>query len=401
MNIRVLIAAAALLPLLSVGLVVVPGRATERWREMTQWALRSELDWKERDFTRTPLFGESVAGSAFEVYPRAIEQAKELGRDDTTLLRDLRLHSDRVTIAAAAAFEVRWQTPITTMQAGAHKSDARPAVQWKHGINANQTHLMPARDLVNACLIVARRHCASGNSTAGLELLLDAATFASDLQQSPVIVDQMVASSLLAIVVMEALGEDVLRQLSARELGVLEQALERLDERCRPGFDGRGEALLLANTLQKGAVGEPPAAESLELTKTSWHYGWSKRWAAADSVMLLVDVCEALVQGSELAWPQREQLLATQRARLSTDGGSLLVGWSETLLGGERTLRTVRTHLRLLRMAVTYRRTGTALPLQDPFGDGLLLQEPRAGGARFWSRGGSEAQPLERTTTRR
>ncbi|MEQ1631584.1 MAG: hypothetical protein ABL997_04370 [Planctomycetota bacterium] len=401
MNIRVLIAAAVLLPLLSVGLVVIPGKAAERWREMTEWADRTELEWEARDFTRTPLTGEATAGSAFDSYLRAIDEAGELSQKDAPLLRDLRLHPERVSPEDADAFDARWQSPIGRMRGGAHCADARPRIRWKQGIGANQVLLLPARDLVNACVIAARRHSHFDEQGAAVDLLIDAATFATDLQQSPIVIDQMIASSLLAIVVMEAFGEDMLARIPQRDLERLARALELLDERCRPAFDGRGEALLLANTLRKGAVGEPPTAEVADAATTSWHYGWSKRWAAADSVMMLVDACEALLQGAALPWRQREELLNTHRTKLSQQGGVLLVGWSETMLGAERTLRIARTHLRLLRMAVEFRRTGTALPLQDPFGDDLLQQAPRAGGARFWSCGGTESQPLERTTQRR
>lgn len=395
------ITAATVLPLLSVGLVVVPGRADERWREMLAWAERTEREWTDRDFTREPACGEGTEGSAFAHYQKAVDRAAEFGADDAGLLRDLRLSPGEVPAAARAAFTVRWEPLLRELVAGARCRDARPPVRWQQGFLQSPISLLPARNLVNAAVVESRRLAAAGERGAAVELLLDAATFACDLQQSPTIVEQMVASSLLAIVVIDGCNEDLLGQLDDDVLHVLDRGFARLEARCRRGFDGSGEALLLAHTLQKGAIGQSPPEAGASDVQAGIRHGWSKRWAAADAVMLLAEVCADLRLGADLPWSEREALVARERDRIAGEPSRLLVGWADTLVGGERTLRHVHAHVRLLRMALEFRTTGTATPLGDPLGDGPMRQEARDGGLRVWSAGSTTGQPIERTARRR
>lgn len=395
------IAAATALPLLSVGLVVVPGRADERWREMLAWAERTERAWDSRDFDRAPACGEGIAGSAFAHYAKAVDRAAALGDEDARLLRELRLSPGSVSPTDRAAFAVRWQPLLRELVDGAHCRDARPPVRWQQGFLHNPISLLPARNLVNSAVVEARRLFAEGDRGKAVELLLDTATFACDLQQAPTVVEQMVASSLLAIVVVDGCNEDLLAQLDDGELRLLADGFARIDARCRRGFDGSGEALLLAHTLQKGAVGQVPPESAAPEVKAGARHGWSRRWAAADAVLLLAEVCSDLQLGADLPWSEREALVVRERDRIVAEPSQLLVAWADTLVGGERTLRHVHAHVRLLRSALEYRTMGTATPLVDPLGDGPLQQEPRDGGLRVWSKGSTPGQPIERTTRRR
>lgn len=401
MSLRHWIAAATVLPLLSVGLVVVPSKADERWREMLAWAERTERDWVQRDFGRDPLGGEAVEGAAFPHYQKAVERAAELGAADAGLLRDLRLQPGAVAAAERTAFAERWKPALEELVAGARSRDARPPIRWQQGFLVSPFPLLPARNLVNAAVVEARRQCAAGEHEEAVELLLDVATFCCDLQGSPTIVEQMVASSLLGIVVVDGCDEDLLRQLGRAQLERLCKAFAAVDARSPIAFDGRGEALLLAHTLQKSAIGQTPPTEGDTELEAGIRHGWSRRWAAADAVLLLAEVCDDLQKGCDLPWSEREALVTAERERIQRDQSKLLVGWSDSILGAERTLRHVHAHVRLLRMALEFRTTGTAGPLRDPLGDGPLAQEPRDAGLRVWSAGSTPGQPIERTTRRR
>ena len=88
-----------------------------------------------------------------------------------------------------------------------------------------------------------------------------------------------------------------------------------------------------------------------------------------------------------MAWPQaqvqfkrlREEIDST---RFEGKGRDL----NSSFFEDDSTDRTVRVHLRLLRAAAHYRRTGEILELEDPFGTKLLHHES-GGRLKLWSVG--------------
>ena len=399
MKLRALIALAAVLPLVSVGVVLVPMRANERWETMTRWAEKTEAEWNARDFEREPLFGEKQPGRAFDRYQKATALAGL--RDDAAraLLRDLRLHAGRVGKEGRAAFDEAWSEPLAHMREGAHAADARPSISWRHGIAARSFDLLRGRDVVNAAVVRSRALCAEGKRAEAAELGIDAATFATDLLQSPMVIDQMIASALLTIVCTELFDEPTVAAMDSATRVRVETALGALESRCPTGFRGTGEALLLAHSLLRSVVGAAPELEEEEGmgTTAGWRQGWSKKWAMADSVLLLADVSAQLRAGESLPWARRQELVEAQRERLRKDPTATTQAWDEMIGGAERTLRIALAHLRLLRASLRLAEGSEAEQIVDPFGDGPFGTARDGDAVRISSAGGSKLHPLARS----
>ncbi len=406
MQLRALIAIATIVPLVSVGVVFVPMRANERWDAMTKWADHAESAWDAHEFSRRPLSGELEHGNAFERYQKAMALASIRSEADRAVLKELRLHSDRADDAMRATFVERWSEPIARMRQGVRCDDARPAIEWRHGVGAQPLQLLPARDIANACVVEARRLLAAGKQQDFVALGLDAATFAIDLQQSPLLIDQMVASSIAAIVFTELFDEASIAGLDTEARAKLTGGVAAIETRCVRGVRLKGEALMLARSLQKSAeaetadmaserMGHPEQTEE-ESTDAGWRHGWSKRWAMAEGVLLLADVCEQLETGDGLNWPQREALLHAQRLRLRTAANPMTASWDEAIAGAERTLRIALCHVRLLQAALAATSGSPMEGIQDPFGDGPFQVARDGETLRVASAGGSKLHPLAR-----
>lgn len=406
MQLRALIAIATIVPLVSVGVVFVPMRANERWDAMTKWADHAEAAWDAREFARQPLSGEGEQGSAFERYQKAMALASIRSEADRALLKELRLHPERCDDTARATFADRWSEPIARMRQGVRCDDARPLIEWRHGVGAQPLQLLPARDIANACVVEARRLLAEGKQQDFVEIGLDAATFAVDLQQSPLLIDQMVASAILAIAFTELFDEASVAKLNVEARSQLARGVAAIETHCVRGVRLQGEALMLARSLQKSAEAEatdmsaaraahPEQADNDSLD-ASWRHGWSKRWAMAEGVLLLADVCEQLESGDGLAWPQREALLEAQRLRLRTDANPMTASWDEAIAGAERTLRIALCHVRLLQASLAAASGSPLEGIQDPFGDGPFQVARDGETLRIASIGGSKLHPLAR-----
>ncbi len=399
MKLRALVALATVIPLVSVGVVLVPMRANERWEAMTRWKEQAEADWNARSFVREPLFGDTQSGRAFDRYQKAVALAGL--RDDAAraLLRDLRLHPDRVGAEGRATFAATWSEPLARMREGAHSADARPAVSWRHGLAARTFDLLRARDVVNAAVVQSRTLSAQGAQSEAAELGIDAATFAVDLLQSPMVIDQMIASALLAIVCTELFDEAAVDAMDTMSRSRVEAALGALESRCPTGFRGSGEALLLSHSLLRSVQGAAPEleAEAGMGTEPGWRHGWSQKWAMADTVLLLADVSAKLLAMESLPWTQRQELVNAQRQRLRKDPTAMTQGWEEMIGGAERTLRITLTHLRLLRASLRLAAGGSVEQIADPFGDGPFRVARDAQAVLLSSAGGSKLHPLART----
>ncbi|MGE3171958.1 MAG: hypothetical protein AB7O97_04980 [Planctomycetota bacterium] len=403
MKLRTTILLVALVPLASAGAMLVPGRAGERWTEMQTWADAAGKRWAARDFGREPPCGEAVDGAAFDHYAEAMRLARVLGGDDHDLLRDLRLRADTVQANVADEFARRWRGPLAALARGAHSRDARPAVDWSQGLGRPMPSLLAARDLMNAATIAARRHLAAGDSQAAVTTMLEALTFAVDLEQTPLTIDVMIACAMVGIAANDMLRDEDLRQLDPAALGRLALGLERADARGRSCFDLDGEALLLASTLLRDEArgGGVAGLEEHGVQARSWRYGWSRRWAAADAVMALVEFGERMATHRDAAWSERQTLLAEVHGELDQHSNPVVRQFAITTTAVERSLRQARTRVRLLRLAVEFHR-GADLPvLADPLGDGPIAVERRGETVVFRSAGGGAGAAMEWVATPR
>ena len=367
---KVVVATAMLIPIISAGVVLgLPNLLDECVANMKHWSVQAEHAWSQRDFDREPCWGETTSGAAFADYAVAVEHAARLGKDDEALLRALRLEPESVDPDEARDFALRWSVPLSRVSEGAHRIDARPPIEWKRGFGNGNATLLVSRDLVNAATVEVRRRLKAGELAGAVQMSLDTATFAVDLLQSPVLVDQMVACALLTVIAGETWRDEDLQRLDDPALELLAVGLQRIDDRCPLVFDWRGESLLLANTLlHPGEVDYLLSAPSDSLK--TFEYGWSERWAAADAVLQQVAMWEQLETDSASEWKVcRRELGSLAQSAAMQSNPVLRIAFSN-VLGAERHLRSVAAVVRLLRMAVAYHLGAEVQPLRDPFGDG-------------------------------
>ena len=168
--------------------------------------------------------------------------------------------------------------------------------------------------------------------------------------------------------------------LEAR-LALVEESLTR-PERLRQG------RLRLVGMMQTSvdfstAVQNTGAIRSL----LCWRYGFSVRLMSARTFESWDHWLGRAQEADRFAWPQAQQEF--KRLRQEIDH-TVFEGHHQDLtspfLEDGSAGRTLRAHLRLLRAAVHYRRTGEVLELDDPFGTKLLHREG-GGRLRVWSVG--------------
>jgi hypothetical protein len=393
MRIRIAIALAVLVPLLLVGAMWLPGLVDEKWEAMVAWAKDREQQWRERDFRRAPAWGETADGDAFDSYREALDQARVLGQ--VRLLADLRQRPERVAAQTADAWSLRWRPALQALSTGAHRSFARPPIDWRDGFRHRPVQLKVGWDLLHAVEIEARRRIGGGDGTRAVELVLDAATWAVDLQQSPILIDQTIACALLQAA-LAALRDEDLARLDSAALAMLVRGLERVDARIPFELEARGEALLLARSMTgpEEAAGDAARGDP----GRTWRYGWSKRWAVADAVLALVDFQKAMEGAANAPWPQRATTMRELLAEMPRGNA-----WLEPAQGfeaHERLLRTSLAQVRLLRLCVAFHARQELPALADPLGEGPLQVRHGDGTATFATAGEGDRRH-ERTATRR
>ncbi|MEC7584215.1 MAG: hypothetical protein VYE77_07850 [Planctomycetota bacterium] len=399
---KVVVATAILVPFISAGVVLgLPSMFDECWKRMERWSGYAEHAWAQRSFEREPLTGEPTDGSAFADYQDALLQAKGLGRDDETLLRRLRFDHEAVPLRECQDFALRWAAPLAALSSGAHRVDARPPVDWQKGFTHNGVTLLVARDLINASTIEVRRRLSQGDPLGAVRLSLDVATFEVDLLASPLLIDKMVACSLLTMTAEETWTDEALAGLDQPALELLATGLERLDARCPQVFDWRGESLLLANTIRHLEDGSSFLADR-EVPLKTMDYGWSERWAVADAVLQQVQLWEGLRTSGASCWRVRKQELQGLLDSSEVQGNPVLRVCFSNFIGAERSLRSALTVVRLLRLAVACR-LGQELPeLQDPLGEDQFESVSLDDGAVvFRSMGGASRNGAERVVNLR
>lgn len=370
--------------------------ADARFATMSAWAEQAANEWEARDFTRQPLHGTAQPGSAFAHYQRATELIAALDPQTTAKARDLRLHKGSMPAAAKAELLQQFAPALQAMQQGAHCLDARPPMRWRDGFSHRVQNLLVARELVNAAVLSARAQCDGGEPAAAVPLLLDAATFASDLTSSPLLIDQMIGTALTAIATVEAWDDAALRQLPPAALQTLAAGMQRLDARLPVLCDFTGETLLFANTLLHAA----DQLDQYGLSLCSWRYGFSFRWAAAEAACFDIQLVAELAAHRDQPFAAREQLFAQVLARPQVQHNPVLAIALPNLTSCERNLRETSTLVRLLRCELAWRLGAPPLQLDDPLGQGRLTAREDGERMRFASAGRRAGKAIERLAPR-
>lgn len=370
-------------------------RAQQSWDALRTMQNDLELRLVARDHQRQPLWGESTPGRAFVPYAHALTKANQLAKSaDKELLRTLR--QDDATTAedpGSAALRARWQPLLADLHAGAHATDATPPSADDPESPGDLTNLLDARWIANCAMFEARVRRHRGEHLAAVQVSLDAATFAADLHRRGTLIDQMIATAMVAIATAETWPEPALAQLDDQALQALATGLERLDRMLPITADHDGEMAFALRTI----AAAPIEGDWVPGKLAAWRHGFSIRWMFADAMLRQADVYRRLARETELDWPQRQALLDQQLGTLIDSGNPVCALMVPNATGAERNLRESLTLVRLLRMSVA-RHLGGELPaLRDPLGDGPLLVTPRDdGGVRLHSVGTEQRSKLVR-----
>lgn len=369
-------------------------RADRSWQAMQALADGLQQRLEARPHHRQPLWGEARPGSAFAHYEQAMQKAHELGVADKDALLAMLPRTDADTAEApeAQALLARWRPVLESLHEGAHAVDATPPPAPTMPGQPGTTNLLDARWVANLAMFDARALRARGDGLAAVQRSLDAATLAVDLNRKGTLIEQMIASALVAITVNECWPEPALARLDPMALSALADGLERLDALLPETLDFDGE---LSFSL-RWSMATP--AESLPSTFAAWRYGFSTRWMFADAMLRTARTNHDLGSATTLAWPQREALLDLELGALAASGNPIVAMMVPNLASAERGLRETATLVRLLRMSVALHRGLDLPPLRDPLGDGpLRITRQADGSVRLHGAGTEWRKNLART----
>lgn len=375
---------------------VVHMRADRSWQAMQVIAEGLQQRLQSRPHHRQPLWGEGKPGSAFAHYEQAMQKARELGvADKDALLAMLpRTDADTAEATESQALLARWQPVLAALHEGAHAVDATPPPAPTMPGQPGMTNLLDARWVANLAMFDARALRARGDGLAAVQRSLDAATFGVDLNRKGTLIEQMVASALVAIAVNECWPEAALQHLDPNALSALADGLEKLDAALPETVDFDGE---MSFSL-RWSMATP--AESMPSTFAAWRYGFSTRWMFADAMLRTAGTHQELGAATKLAWPQREALFELELGALAACGNPIVAMMVPNLASAERGLRETKTLVQLLRMSVAFHRGLDLPPLRDPLGDGPLRVTRQADSSvRLHGAGTEWRKNLERTVT--
>ena len=376
---------------------IVHVRADRSWQAMQAMADGLQQRLQARPHHRQALWGEARPGSAFSHYEQAMQKAHDLGATDKDALLAMlpRTDADTAEAPAAQALLARWQPVLEALHAGAHAADATPPAAPTAPGQPGMTNLLDARWVVNLAMFEARALRHRGDGLAAVHRSLDAATFAVDLHRRGTLIDQMIASAVVAIATTECWTEPGLARLDATALAALAGGLERLDAALPETLDFDGE---LSFSLR--SVLSLPTEQGIPSMFSAWRYGFSTRWMLADAMLRTARTNHELGAATTLAWPQRRALLDLELGALQACGNPIVAMTVPNLATAERGLRETTTLVRLLRMSVALHRGLDLPPLRDPLGDGPLRVTRQADGSvRLHGAGTEWRQNLVRTVT--
>ncbi|MCA8947876.1 MAG: hypothetical protein KDE27_00140 [Planctomycetes bacterium] len=328
------------------------------WQQMAAWAEAANREYAARDWTRPVAWGEAVEGEAFEHYRRALE-----------------------LLPPDAAPRARCTPAVAELQHGARCGRARPAYDVRAGVDGNAVGDR-AMSLVRFAMLEASELAGTGDPAAAVRVLLDAATFAADVLESPFRPEQGVGCELLRAVFDAAIRSELLAALDPAALTALDRGTEIVLARLTPASRHDDTALIYANTLLRDR-------ERL-LGRIPWKLVL-RAWSSREGIVLAAfesyrTVAQAFATGMpEEPWPAR-------RARLRQIEAGLydrIELWAPTsFVGLEAARYDVRIRGAMLRVALAVRRGEDHAAILDPStGRPLLATLVDPGGVVLGSEG--------------
>ncbi|MBL8724702.1 MAG: hypothetical protein JNK49_11685, partial [Planctomycetes bacterium] len=230
-------------------------------------------------------------------------------------------------------------------------------------------NLLDARTVVNLAMFEVRALRHRGDLRSAVRLSLDAAAFARDLHRRGTLIDQMIGAACVAIATHEHWPEPALAQLGPAELADLDRGLERLDHDLPLVADQDGDLAFCLAVLDT----DPQDADWLPGRTAAWRYGFSTRWMLADGILCKASLDRELACASELAWPQRKELLERRCGEVAASGNPVLAMMVPNAAAAEQSLRESVALVRLLRLSVARHRQGELPALRDPLGLGPFV----------------------------
>ena len=375
-----------------VGAASVAMRSNASWARAQQITDELQAQWDQRSFMREPLWGHATGDRAFDHYGQAMALASELHQDQTALIDFWRKRHEAPT-EATTSLRARWEPVVAKMRVGAHARDTRPVrVGTPH---VHTTSLLSCRWIVNFAVDAAEQAGAQGRGKEAVEITLDALTFARDVMSCGSLIDQMVGSSLLAIVCMDGWTENRLANVDKDCLAALADGLDRLDKVLPTSLDCAGEMLHLASSM-----GEAPIRASGNLSWEAWRFGFSTRWMLGDAVAHAAAFAQTMDGQRSLAWPDRQGLIQAETTRMLRRGNAMLDLMIPNYDAAERSLREALANFQLLRLSIAVHQGAASPEFADPFGAGPLAMLDTGNGTTLRSVGQGTRKAPERTVIR-
>ncbi len=363
--------------LIAIGVTcVVFMRTTEQLTfSALSWCGKVEADWNARDFVRPGAAGVTDRGAAWEHYDQAL----------------------RLTQSIEQANQPDWTPAIDALRTGARLDNARPPVDWSAHYDQELVPVtLQVTTLAKAAAEQATRELPA-DPTASVALLLDVATFAVDHTRGPSLVHEALGTTALQEVI-DALPPEQLQAMPDDALEALAQGLSVLDLHFSPHL---GSAATDIAIFGGALVADPTELGMLDIGIADlFRYGFSTRRMAASAVLDVAGAIDTLDQSRGMRWPQRKSLFHELAAGLSASPNPLASFVIRNWIEIEHAKRRVLADLRLLRMAVAWRRGDTVEPLPDPLGPGQLQFIEDGSGAKFRSQGTDDVDggnPIERS----
>ncbi len=356
---------------------VVSFQTDREWQEIVAASEALELQRDSVQSVRPALHGELLPGKAFDEYTRAMDLLEADVLDQWILMRRAFRDGDPVARDLRRNLVAANRDALRALALGAHSEDPQHPAKMLGKRNSYLSFLR-SRNLANVAMAAAQEHLDGGRFALAAEQVLDAMQFGQDTLASPIMIETMIGSALLAICTSEAVLDEVnddcrmLDSFPPEQLALLEQAFEQLDQRF-PSSSALAdlELVYFVQTAEEGASYQ-------ELTGELPH-DWMDR---------------VTLGAFEERWilERAQELQRTQAFRKRSEGKSWLPwcgalararksAWSETFLSKgnrlmieqsfEQTLRGTRALLRLTHAAVQYRLYGEVQSMADPFGGEL------------------------------
>jgi len=347
-----------------------------RWeRFQGEMKARAERE-RARDPRRPVLRGAAEPGNAWDDYTLAVAEIKKL--PDRTKLYELVQRAPKADKALGAAMVERSSAVLDHLRRGASRATSRNGFDWEKGFSMAVQGLQEGQQVVSLAVLRARALLDAGKPREAVGLLMDGAQFGRDRADDGPMITEMVGLAMVSIAL------DGVREVVSSE-GADPEALEDLDrglEALESAFPKhadcvRREQLGMGMTFAgEGASALLPGSAGMLPQKILF----------LDAFGRLQESFDRYAKVSEGSWTD----CLTEGKRIEAE---IQKSWNPVLkivvpaqTSSERMVRERLAHLRLLRLATRYRRTGELLDLDDPFG--AKLKSAKSGdGMKLWSVG--------------